>query len=430
MGKPLQALCKKLTRFIANYKKLLAESPMKTKTMHISPLPTEVQNGFVVRKCKVERYNDDVLARQDDLWFRFAVIDKHPEDDDCDAYLLAMIMDAMMERRNVIVNGSVSKELLSNMVEFQTVWRKWVPQTYHIIDMTVDRIRENERCASGAICAFSGGVDGAFSVWRHSQKFNSYRSQDVKLCAFIHGFDIPLSDTNAYNKCFERLTKTLEDINVPLSPIATNYRQITDIPWEHGFASAMVATLSNFKKLAGTCIFGSGEPYDDLVIPWASSPITIPLFNAEGFKVMYDGASHSRTEKVEELAAWRVGCDNLRVCWEGEFKDRNCGKCEKCLRTQLNFLATGNDIPACFPQIQNLNAVLANIIPYNDVLRAEWRQILAHAKSKGTQASWMQVVSKVIRRKRLRDRLFPENSPRRRIVKTIARKVKAAFKRH
>ena len=63
-----------------------------------------------------------------------------------------------------------------------------------------------------------------------------------------------------------------------------------------------------------------------------------------------DGAVCNRTEKVAWLSQHAEECtDNLRVCWQGPELDRNCGFCEKCIRTKLNFWASGNAIPAAFP---------------------------------------------------------------------------------
>jgi hypothetical protein len=38
------------------------------------------------------------------------------------------------------------------------------------------------------------------------------------------------------------------------------------------------------------------------------------------------------------------------VCWEGVDQGRNCGVCEKCIRTKLNFLAAGIESPECFQE--------------------------------------------------------------------------------
>ena len=176
-----------------------------------------------------------------------------------------------------------------------------------------------------------------------------YRSQTINLCSIVHGFDIPLNDKIAFNNAVHRSTNTLNDLNVEITPIKTNFRELSKVTWVHSFACALVATLSNFKSVAGTCIVGSSEPYDSLIIPWGSSPITEHLLSSGEFNVIHDGACHSRTEKVAEIKEWKTGIQNLRVCWEGDLKDRNCGICEKCMRTKLNFLAIKADIPSAFP---------------------------------------------------------------------------------
>jgi hypothetical protein len=68
-------------------------------------------------------------------------------------------------------------------------------------------------------------------------------------------------------------------------------------------------------------------------------------------EVRHDGAGRSRTEKVAYLATWEQGMPLLRVCWEGRVPDGNCGRCEKCVRTRLNFHIAGVESPACLPMV-------------------------------------------------------------------------------
>ena len=75
---------------------------------------------------------------------------------------------------------------------------------------------------------------------------------------------------------------------------------------------------------------------------------SIRLFSTDGFRVVHDGAGFSRTQKVQVISAWPAGVENLRVCWEGNRPGGNCGRCEKCLRTMLNFRAVGAGLPSCF----------------------------------------------------------------------------------
>ena len=263
--------------------------------------------------------------------------------------------------------------------------------------MVVDNINDQEIPVFGAICAFSGGVDATFSVWRHSQQKYSYRSQKINVCSIVHGFDIPLTDTQAFINSKNKATNTLKDININLLPIYTNYRNISKCSWEHTFGSALVATLSNFKYVSGTCIIGSSDDYNNPNYPYGSSPLTDHLLSSDSFKVIHDGSSHNRTEKVKEISEWEIGIDNLRVCWEGELNDSNCGKCEKCLRTQANFLANRLAIPSCFPDIDNIETKILNLKQekFNTIIE-EWKDIIFYTKKKNIQGTWVNHIEKII----------------------------------
>jgi hypothetical protein len=396
------------------------------KCIILEPQKLERLDSDIIRRCTIKRMDDDLQVDLQELWFQFSNKITPPEDNDCDSYLLALLMDAMNEGRKIIVKGNVSLSLLSNLVEYQAAWNKWLPDMFTIIDIDVESIRDNEKSVSGAICAFSGGVDATFSVWRHTQKKNSYRSQTINLCTFVHGFDIPLSDNNAFENARKKATETLNDVSIDLVPIKTNYREISTAKWDHTHGCALVATLSNFKNVAGTCLLGSSDPYDNAAqaIPWGSHPIIDYLLSSDGFKVMHDGSSHSRTEKVSEINDWKVGISNLRVCWQGDLKDRNCGKCEKCLRTQCNFLANGYVIPDCFPETSGEEINIENISFHRPSSRIDWEDILKCATMNQVQQPWVSQLTKFFNESTLVDIIFPKKS----FQWKIAGKLKYLFK--
>ena len=379
------------------------------KLLTIEPLENERQDEDILRSCKILRTDAKGRAEKEErLWFQFPTVEKYPDSDDCDSYLLAMFMEGMKERRKIVVKGSVSGELLSNLVELQAVWDKWDPKRYGLVDIEVDHIRENGVRAPGAVCAFSGGVDGSFTLWRHSQNKCSYRSQKINFCSLVHGFDIPLADTGAFEVALKRAANTLENIGLKILPIRTNYREITK-KWTHKFSAALTAALSNFKYLSGTCLIGSGKSYDELVIPYGSSPITDHLLSSGEFGVIHDGASHNRVEKVAQIAEWQKGVSNLRVCFQVSQNGENCGKCEKCVRTKLNFLACNQPVPDCFPEsvsIENqlqgasIKKFLKKAAKKNDYVHTEWQQILDYADRHKVKASWTITVRELLGKKR------------------------------
>lgn len=377
-------------------------------TLTLRPQPLITAADFQQRGCLVEGLAPSSRGEGDrHLWFRFPKDLPAPSDDDCDAYVLALLLDAMRCGHDQMdVQGSVSLELLRNLEELQLAWHKWYPDLYRLVDIRCERVRSGDSLTEGAVCAFSGGVDATFSVWRHSQRLAGYGSRDIRMCVIVHGFDIPLSQPDVFERAANRSAATLADINIPLVRVSTNYRDISDVNWEHACGSALAGALSNFREFAGTGIIGSSEPYDSLVIPWGSSPITDHLLSSDGFRVIHDGAGFNRTEKVAVIEGWREGVNNLRVCWQGEALDRNCGRCEKCLRTRLNFLATGQPQPKCFPDTDLLQD-MKRVRLKNDIARSEWRQIYRYATEHGVRAPWVSRIPAVIRRKRLKDYLKP-----------------------
>jgi hypothetical protein len=63
----------------------------------------------------------------------------------------------------------------------------------------------------------------------------------------------------------------------------------------------------------------------------------------------------TRIEKLQALTVWPEALENLKVCWEGQYKfdaspDTNCCVCDKCVRTMLAFRALGLEIPSSFPE--------------------------------------------------------------------------------
>ena len=112
---------------------------------------------------------------------------------------------------------------------------------------------------------------------------------------------------------------------------------------------------------------------------------------------MHDGAAYNRTEKVKEIIAWPAAVKNLRVCWQGILQDKNCGQCEKCIRTQLNFLATGNPIPEAFSKKIDVDIDLENYSIKGNIACAEWNQMLTYARAHQVDGKWLLHVERIIK---------------------------------
>jgi len=118
-----------------------------------------------------------------------------------------------------------------------------------------------------------------------------------------------------------------------------------DYVW-HGALLSSIASLfsSRFRKV---CI-ASASSVGNLQ-PWGTHPLLDPYFGSAHFQVYHDGLEMTRPEKMALVADWPAGLNNLRVCQNDSSGSKNCGKCEKCIRTQLGLLALGKLHQSCFP---------------------------------------------------------------------------------
>lgn len=363
------------------------------KEMHVYPQKPQVVNGLAKNSCVIERIDGTAVIGSDILYYEYNELEKYHAENDSEGYLIALIMQAMSEGRSLKVHGAVSDALLSNLTEFRDAWCLWEPDVFQPIDFYSEEVyKQNNYDNNGAVCAFSGGVDSTFSVWRHVNKLNYHRSQDIKFCTMVRGFDIPLDNKVEFTTAKEIGSSTLNSVGLPLLSITTNFRQIVNVKWEYTHAAAIVSAFHGYKALIDTCIIGSTESYDALVIPWGSSPITDGLLSSNSFTVLHDGASYNRSRKVFEISKWEIGSNNIRVCWKGEQKDRNCGKCEKCVRTAFNFLANRLDVPDNLHVYDYINS-LKKAKFTNKVIISEWNQILKLAKHNNINEKWVRILS-------------------------------------
>lgn len=402
-------------------------SPIQLKqSLEIRPNPISKSDDKWKRSCQLIRKSPfgDIEDNQE-LWFEFDGELTPPKDEDCDSYLLAAMTLAMTEDRDIQIKGSVCAELLSNLTELQGVWNKWLPYDYQKVKFFPDDIRKAQipNIKDQAICAFSGGIDSLFSVWTHYKKKQGYRSQNLTSCALIHGFDIPIEQNNTFDKATQRAQEILLDTNLKLFVLKTNFRKIIHTHWDHTVSFALAAALNNYKSIASVAVIGSSNPYSQLVFPIGTSPLTDHLLSSNHFKILHDGAGYNRTEKVAEIADWQEGLDNLRVCWQGDLKDRNCGKCEKCVRTKLNFLANGQPIPDAF-ESSDIASDIRGVKITNRALRNEWQQIYQAAKKNGIKEDWVsllliKVYKPIINKHVLIDALVPKGSKRRQLIQKL-----------
>ena len=273
-----------------------------------------------------------------------------------DSFVLAALLKAMEDNATLKVHGPVSRSLLNNLEEYQLIFSLWFPEKYRRIEIVPDSEVEEEKVNDKVMLSFSGGVDGAFSALNHILRRGPIKRKlfDVNSILYVEGFDVNIDYDRECKNLVQR-NKRLFSGNHDLRflNVRTNLKYLLSIKrfWT-SHACVLASTASLFRKICGGCLVGSSHSYLHLA-PWGSHPLTDRLLSSNSFEIHHDMV-FTRIEKLEALFAWPEALDNLKVCWEGQYKfdsppDTNCCVCDKCIRTMLAFRALGREIPSSFP---------------------------------------------------------------------------------
>lgn len=279
----------------------------------------------------------------------------------------------------VHVEGRVSPRLLAGLEALQDIWTRWRPRRFEPVQLSADREQAAEPRADreGAIFAYSGGVDGTFSLFRHLKGHGGRNRHMPQAAMVVHGMDIPLNQPERYHSVLDRAHSLLDPLGIEVVPVRSNTRVLKQ-PWEDSFGLQLMACFQLFQTRFEHSVHGSADPYDTLALPWGSTPLTDHLPSTELMQHHLDGAHFDRTEKVAWLSENTQCADMLRVCWQGPELDRNCGQCEKCVRTMLNFWAIGKPVPKAFPTTLTARSVASMKLDSDNKLN-EVKSLYMHA---------------------------------------------------
>jgi len=214
----------------------------------------------------------------------------------------------------------------------------------------------------------------------------------------VHGFDVPLGEQQAFDRAHGDVAGMMRVLGVPLTTVRTNWRELNDKNWQMEYHVALTACLYQFRGLANVGVCGAGEDYAQMVVPWGSNPVTNHLLSGGGFQVHTEGLGFTRTGRVRLICDYPEVASKLRVCWEGPITGENCGRCEKCIRTKLNFMASKQE-PLCFDRRPTQMQILG-LVARNPVQLAFLREILATARANGVDEPWLTALALAVAKNR------------------------------
>ncbi|MFZ9201396.1 MAG: hypothetical protein ACO23N_03075 [Opitutales bacterium] len=210
-------------------------------------------------------------------------------------------------------------------------------------------VRQIDKSTQGPpLMLFSGGLDAMATFLRR-------RDERPSLVTVLGG-DIRLDQSREWRECMEHIRDEPVLKGFERLVVESNFREFYHLPvverhlhanwWGSvqfgtGFICLLIplarrrcsGVIYIASSIEGVSSVGSSEAVDSLV-HWG------------GGACHHDSAGVPRPAKARELvaAARRLGVPiRVRVCWMQPEGWLNCGRCEKCLRTAINFIAAGAD---------------------------------------------------------------------------------------
>ncbi|MDH6231055.1 hypothetical protein M2281_001627 [Mesorhizobium soli] len=260
---------------------------------------------------------------------------------------VAFLPYAMRHGLHLRIEDPVDADLLEKLDEAQDAWSRLHPTVFRRVDIHAENPRPTALAMDrSAVMAFSGGLDASYALHAHKRRLIGRRALDVKAGVLIHGFDLPLHQPDWFSPAVRRASAILANYDIPLVTVRTNWR-LLDVPWEQSHIFGIASVLHQFKGRVSHGVIAADSAYDGDDLKWGSNSVTNQMMSGSSFPISFTGAGQSRTEKAGALVGEQAILNSLRVCWERPESLGNCGVCEKCIRTKLNFMAHGiTDVPS------------------------------------------------------------------------------------
>ena len=256
-----------------------------------------------------------------------------------DPFVAPLLQLAMARHEGLRVEGRVSPRLLRSVPTIMDIYQAWKPGLARVEVVAPDGAVPH---AAGTACGlfFSGGVDSFYSLLKNDEASRS--DERITHLVLVFGFDVRLHNPTLFEQIAARAAEVAQRAAKQLVVVETNVRSLSDpiASWDLYHGGPMAGVGLALGGLLHRVVVASSYAYQDLH-PWGSHPLLDSCWSNEGVEFVHDGCEATRLQKVRRISTSEIALASLRVCWENEDTQYNCGRCEKCVRTMLALHVAG-----------------------------------------------------------------------------------------
>jgi hypothetical protein len=291
----------------------------------------------------------DFSGEKKRLWFECdaAYADKFSVET-CDGFLVAILVAAMREGKDIIVEGPLSSRLYYNMkLYYLELLQNLIPGTQKI-SIEARNLTKRNWGGTGVFAGFSAGVDSFCTIADHSP-LNVPPEYQVSQLLFnnVGSHGQSEHDLRVFQDRFDRLKPYAQEMNLPFMSVNSNLDGIIDMDFELTHTLRNIAVALLFQKSCAKFLYSSSVHYRDAHVRLTyhmgyADAIGVPLLSTETTECISSGSQHTRVEKTKIISSMELTRRALDVCIDPDHaRKANCSKCWKCLRTEFTLEILG-----------------------------------------------------------------------------------------
>ncbi len=259
-----------------------------------------------------------------------------------------------------LVVRELDKDFFDNITNIKTGYENMYPEVAFGGQVTVgslvrNRVRSKQR---NTALFFSGGADATSSL------ITMLKNGDKPHLFTLWGADVRLADVDGWHEKYSHTERVAHIFNLESSSVKTNFRTFINEylldkkierkagdKWWHGFQHG-IGIISHIAPL--TFLYGFHESHiaasfvagDNM--PCASDPTIDEHVHIADSKTIHNGYDLTRQNKIRNIQSYISQLEEIhhlpiKVCLASR-DSKNCGRCEKCMRTACGILAEGGSV--------------------------------------------------------------------------------------
>lgn len=256
-----------------------------------------------------------------------------------DPFVLGVLEYAMHLGYDIISEAPLTEKLLFQLNEYYIPIVSKNMNCFNKIKIKALTSNDNINSEGKIGAALSGGVDSYYTISKYTDATVESKITHL-LCANVGAFRYEGGEIsrNIFYDTLNFIYPVAQNLNLELVAVDTNYMEFYKAYYEPVNNCGALKTLScvyALRKLFKAYYFSSGyeaEKFhftmDDVC---AYDLFTLKEISVDNLTFYLSGAEASRMDKIKYIADKDYVQEYLSVCVNRE----NCGKCKKCIRTQL-----------------------------------------------------------------------------------------------